>query len=229
MIVRYDFVVMSQSLENDSMITIQKLSPETIFIKNIFIPFAIMANGALFMSSQMAWSMEDHSPKTLLNPDEKVSSELKELQSPDTELKSVQNHGFSGLADNEMLLSPVISKLNLLKEGDRFTAEVSYDIEPDFDEGLELMRSISNYGYDDIPARSGVEYMVQEISYRRIPHAKGSGIGKEKVRMMLVREQSLDMTEHCVHYWYINLETGRIEQFEDGHELALVLDISKMN
>ena len=124
-----------------------------------------------------------------------------------------------------LALKQTLTSLNQMKVGDTFIADISYDLEWNEDEGLQLMRAISTYGYEDIPASSGVLYKVQDIACKRIPHAKGSGVGNDPVKMMIVREQSSSMTENCVHYWYINLETGGIEQFEDGHELALVLNV----
>lgn len=125
----------------------------------------------------------------------------------------------------DLALKQTLNSLNQMKVGDTFIADISYDLEWNEDEGLQLMRAISTYGYEDIPASSGILYKVQDIAYKQVPHAKGSGVSKDPVKMMIVREQSSSMTENCVHYWYINLETGGIEQFEDGHELALVLNV----
>jgi len=84
----------------------------------------------------------------------------------------------------------------------------------------ELIRAVSTYGYEAPAPSDSVIYHVTDIS-KGIPHSKGSGVYTNQVNPpTVIRLHPDGAGENVMLFWYINQESGCIEQFEDGAEIA---------
>ena len=92
-----------------------------------------------------------------------------------------------------------------------------------------LMRGISTYGNEDVPPRLWTKYQVVEKRLG-IPFKGRRGAEKNLLRetILMIRQVEPTLTEGQEHFWFVNVSTRWVEQFEDGDGLFRIKRIHKV-